>query len=79
MKAAHQRYKQHQDAQVREQTPFRTGQLVYLDRPSLLTSAVDKMAIEAYPKLVPRALAPYDVVLKTSHTAVIDLDGIFGP
>lgn len=36
---------------------------------------MDKLVVEAYSKVLPRALAPYDVMLTTSHTIFIDQDG----
>lgn len=62
MNAAEQSCNQHYDAQVREQTLFRAGQLNFDDHPPFYSSFTDKMALEAYSKLLPRALGPYRVI-----------------
>lgn len=62
MIAAQLSHKQRNDAQVREQTPFFAAQLTHLDHAPWFTSASDKMALEAYSKLLPRAVGPRRVI-----------------
>lgn len=75
-KATQQRCKRHHDAKVGEETSFGTSQLVYVDRPPLQTSAADKMAVEAYFKLLSLAVGPYHVTYTTPQTVKIEQDGI---
>lgn len=75
-KHAQQQYKRQRDAQVPEGTRFLVGQLIYIDHPPLSTATADKIAVEAYLKLLPRTFAPYSVSSTTSHTTIIDQNRI---
>lgn len=66
--ASRDRYKEHHDAQEREETRSRIGQLVNLDCTPLSTSAADKMAEEAYSKFAPARTRTLWVSSTTSHT-----------
>lgn len=74
-KWAQQRYNRHHSAQVQEKTGFHVSKLVYIDCAPLSTSAADKMAAEAYFKLLPCALGPYRVTSTISHSTNIDPNG----
>lgn len=76
MTAAQQRYKKHHHANLQEQTPFHFGHLVYVDFQPFSTSAPDKRAVEAFSKLLPRALGPYHFISTKSNTVTIEQDGI---
>lgn len=52
-KLAHRRYKKEYDRRVRLVPILRFGNYVFLDRPALFRSAVDRYASEANNKLLP--------------------------
>lgn len=72
LKPAQQRYKQHQDVQVREQMHFQAGKLAFLDCPARSTSAADEMAVESWLKLLPYDLCLYRTTSTTSQTRETD-------
>lgn len=71
---AQQHYKQHQEAQVLEQTNLRVDRLDFIGFPTSSTSTADNQAVTEYSKLLSRALGPYRVIKMTSHTVKIDQD-----
>lgn len=75
-KAAQQQFESHHGAPVRQKARCCVGQLLYLDCPPFLTSTVDKMALKAHWKLLPRALGPYRAFSTASKTITIYKDGI---
>lgn len=75
-KAVQQQFKRHHDAGVRKKTLLHVHQLMSTSHPPLLTSAADKMALEAYLKFHSRILGPYRVTSMTWHTIAINQDGI---
>lgn len=73
---AHQRLKRHHEAQLQKETHFYVGQLEFLNRPQLLTSAADKRTVGSYSKLLLRAHELCFVKSTTLYTINIDQDGI---
>lgn len=61
---------------MQEETRFRVGQLVSVELPRLLTSAAEKLAVEAYSILLLSALGPYQITSTTSHNITTDQDGV---
>lgn len=76
MKAAHQCYKRHHDTQMGEEMPFHADQLGFVDPPPLSTPTADRMAVETYSKLLPRALGLYLFLSTTEQTVPIYQDVI---
>lgn len=73
---AHQQYKQHQSTKSEKKSCFHGGQLVYFSCSPLSTSAAEKMALKANPKLFPCALVPYCAIATTSDIFTFDQGGI---
>lgn len=61
-------FKQHYDALIREETCFHISELVYENCSLLSTSAADKMAVEAYSRLLSCALGSYPMTSTALHT-----------
>lgn len=76
MKSTQLRCKQHCKGQVREQTYFKAGQLVYCDHSPFSTSPSGSVAVKAFSWVVSRSLELYLVIITTCHTANTDHDEI---
>lgn len=61
---------------MQDKTPVQGGPLVYMDHPPLSISVAVRTAVEAYSKMLPRALELYRVTSRTFPTITIEQDGI---
>lgn len=70
------RYKDHHDCRVRAVTTFKAGQSFYIECPLMAHTAADRLASNAFSKLLPCLLGPNRIISATPGTILINGNGV---
>lgn len=70
-----QRYEAHFNHKIRHLPRFRLNYSVNIHRSALTMTAADKLATEAYSRLLPRTAGPFLIPAVEEHTLTIEEDG----